>query len=91
MLIELGTISGVSFISMIIVQMIKDVEPIKRIPTKIVAIIVSMLVNFAVLGIEGTTLTVGIVCSTILSGFIVAYISMYGWDTFKELKDRFIR
>lgn len=89
MLIELGSIAGVAFVTMIIVQMVKDVTLVKKIPTKLVAIIVAMLVNFAVLAIEGTILTAGVICYTILSGFIVAYISMYGFDTFKDLYARF--
>lgn len=90
MLVELGSIAGVAFITMIIVQMVKEFTLLKKIPTKLVAIITAMLVNFGVLAIEGTVLTAGVVVYTILSGFIVAYVSIYGWDTFKELKDRFM-
>ena len=90
MMIELGSLAGVAFVTMIIVQMIKDIEVLKKVPTKLVAMVVAMIVNFAVLAIEGTVLTVGVVCYTILSGFIVAYISFYGFDTFKELKERFM-
>ena len=90
MLIEVGSVAGVAFVTMIIVQMIKDIDVLKKIPTKLVAIVVAMLVNFAVLAIEETVLTAGVVCYTILSGFIIAYIAIYGFDTFKALKDKFM-
>ena len=90
MLIEVGSVAGVAFVTMIIVQMIKDIDVLKKIPTKLVAIVTAMLVNFGVLAIEGTVLTAGVVVYTILSGFVVAYVSIYGWDTFHELKERFM-
>ena len=61
MLIEVGSVAGVAFVTMIIVQMIKDIDVLKKIPTKLVAIVVAMLVNFAVLAIEETVLTAGVV------------------------------
>ena len=86
----LGVVMVMAFVVNIIVQVTKEFIPL---PTKAWCIIVSMSV---VLGsmlalvsgkqIEFTALTIIL---GILGSFIIAFISMYGFDTFKELWERF--
>ena len=58
-------------------------------------ILISLIVTVAALLIyvayAGIPLLWYYVVLAVFAAFVVAYISMYGWDTFKELKDRFIK
>lgn len=64
-------------------------------PTKAFVILISLIVTVAALLIyvayAGIPLLWYYVALAVFAAFVVAYISMYGWDTFKELKDRFIK
>lgn len=99
---EMLMISGVSIVSVIgclaffvalVTQLTKDFIP-KVIPTKLYVLGISLL--FSVVGVlcyfqyKGLAIKFYIVVGSIALGFIVAFISMYGWKEFKEIKDRFI-
>lgn len=86
----LGMLTAISFVVNIIVQLTKGFI---RIPTKLWAIIVSVLVMIS-------SVYTGSLCgffkfdsvtiiASVLGSFIVAYIAMYGFDTLKELWTRF--
>lgn len=85
---DAGWLVGMAFIVNIIVQITKGFIPI---PTKLWCIIVSVSVmSLALL----STKTYHDVCvSDIFSSFVgslvVAYVAMYGFDTLKELWQRF--
>lgn len=86
----LGAIMALAFVVNIIVQVTKEFIPL---PTKLWCVITAMAV---VLGgvlalIAGGHLELSLltVVLSILGSFIIAFIAMYGFDTFKELWERF--
>lgn len=87
---DLAMISLLAFVVNIAVEVTKGLPLIDRIPTKGWAIIVSALVCFMVLGVSGTVLTVSVICEAILRAVIVAYIAIFGFDTFKSIYDRYM-
>lgn len=83
-----------AFIVNIIVELIKDLAPFKKTPTKFVAILTSFLVcvfsSLIYINYTGTQIALGLLIPTIILGtFPIAFISMYGFDTFKELYNKF--
>ena len=70
-------------------------ELIKKMPTKAFVILVSLVVTVAALLIYAAYVNAVLlwyyVALAVFAAFIVAYIAMYGWDTLKELKDKFIK
>lgn len=86
----LGVIMAMAFLVNIIVQMTKAYIPL---PTKLWCIIVSVSVVVAVLfaGVSFHMVDIGTgsVILSLMGAFIVAFIAMYGFDTFKELWQRF--
>jgi len=88
----LGIVMAVAFLVNIIVQLTKGFIPV---PTKLWCIIVSIVVMMAVL-YAGISFCLIEPCSAsiifgIFGSFIVAFIAMYGFDTFKELWERFMK
>lgn len=86
----LGIIMAVAFLVNIIVQMTKSYIPL---PTKLWCILVSVsvvvAVLFAAISFHVAKLNAGTVILSLMGSFIVAFIAMYGFDTFKELWQRF--
>lgn len=85
-----GVLAAISFLVNIIVQLTKEYIPF---PTKLWCIIVSVVVtmaavyagiSFHILDANALSFILCFFCS-----FIVAYISMHGFDVFKELWERF--
>lgn len=74
------------FSTSIIVEVLKLF--IKRFPTSYVAVIVALVLTlvtyFAYMCATGKTITWYQVVAAIIGGFFVAYISMFGFDKFKE-------
>lgn len=81
---SLTNIASIVLLVNIIVQITKDFIPI---PTSLYTIILSVLINVFAAYSSNVSDIAGYI-SYILQGFIIAYISMYGYDTFYELKDR---
>lgn len=92
--VALTSIIGViAFIVSAIVEVTKKLKPFSLMPTQLWCVIVSVVVCVAgyfgyctYTGIEAVWYLVG---DAVIVAFIVAYIAMYGWDTAKELYDRF--
>ena len=90
MSVILGVLLVLAFVVNIIVQITKELMPM---PTKAWAIIVSFIVTISSTYIASNynilDFTVTNIILSSLGSFIVAYVSMYGFDTFKELWQRF--
>lgn len=89
-LFGMGSLSDLGIlatITTVIVQLCKDFVP-KKIPTKLVALIIGIIVSiiFSFLS-YGISLTIGI--KGLFIGFIVSFISMNGFDSLKEIWQRF--
>lgn len=82
----LGVLGALSALTNIIVELIKGYLP--KVPTKIVTLIVAIIVClvYAIMemGFVVPTLVFGI-----FGGFVVAYAAMNGFDTIKDISDRF--
>lgn len=91
----IGVLGVLAFAVSLITEMLKDLPGIKKVPTKALVIIVSLIVTVAALAVY--TAYAGIrfrwyyIMPAVFAAFVAAYIAMYGWDTLKELKDRFIK
>lgn len=90
----LSILGLLSFIVNIIVELIKEVGPLKKVPTQAVAIVVSLIVCClgSVLYINYFNVTISIlslISIIVLGCFPVAYIAMFGFDTFKSLYEKF--
>ena len=85
-----GTLTFLAFVVNIIVQLTKEIVPL---PTKLWCIIVAIAVDLSALFFFGAFNNIH--CSTLMSifaffaSFAVAYVAMYGFDTLKELWQRF--
>ena len=84
----LGELSIMAFLTMLIVETLKQVVP-KKVPTALLTLIVALMIAIVIpLIAPGVTITVASVLTSILNGFVTAFISMNGFDSLKKLWDR---
>lgn len=83
----LGIAGTLAAINTIIVEVLKNILP-KKVPTKLVAMISAMFVVLGYVFIFGKVNPQNIVLG-ILGGFVVAFISMFGFDSLKDVFNRF--
>ena len=88
--VVLGVIMALSFVVNIVVQLTKGTVPL---PTKLWCVLVAVTIDLGVLfgasALGILKINAGYVLFSIIGSFIIAYIAMYGFDTFKELWQRF--
>lgn len=90
----LMTVLGVLAITVsVIIQVIKNVSFLAKVPTDLVVIVLSILLSvaafFAYSAIAGLAITWYYIVGTIVGGFFVAFVAMYGWEKLTELIERF--
>ena len=83
----LGVLGGLAAIVNIVVQLIKDYFP--KIPTKIVTMIVAIIVCTIYTALTMKAFNGTVVLFGIFGGLVVSYTAMNGFDTIKELSERF--
>lgn len=83
----LGIAGTLAAINTIIVEVLKNILP-KKVPTKIVAMISAMVVVLGYIFLFGVITPQSIILG-ILGGFVVAFISMFGFDSLKDIFNRF--
>lgn len=81
------SLGGLTILVTVIVEVLKKILP-KDLPTQFLTFCVSLLVCLLAVVFMGEITTINII-SGLLNGFFVAYISMFGFDTFKSLVNRF--
>ena len=88
-----AAISVMAFVVSLIVEVIKNVGFFKRIPTDLVVIVLSCIVTVlsyvCLVGYFQRAFVWYEVILAFASSFVVAFVAMYGWKTFKGLWDRF--
>lgn len=88
--VVLGVLMALAFVVNIIVQMTKSYIPL---PTKLWCVLVAVTVDMgALFGVSSfgmLEISAAYVVFSLIGSFVVAYIAMYGFDTFKELWQRF--
>lgn len=90
----LALIGVLAALVMIVTEMIKDLWAVSRVPTKLTALIVSLVVvsgamtlylNMADIAFQWWYLV-----AAFFAAFIVGYLSMNSWDTLYEIWKRFV-
>jgi hypothetical protein len=93
MTLVLGVLGVLAFAVELIVELTKELPGIKSIPTQLYAIIVSLIVCILALFIYAAYATITVlwyyIALAVFMGFVVSYISMYGWDTLNKLYSRY--
>ena len=92
--VTLVSIIGVfAFFLSIVVQLTKDFVP-KKIPTKLYVLVLSLVITVVgVLCYLQYTVDIKLyhIVGSVALSFIIAFISMYGWEELNELKNRFVK
>ena len=83
----LGTIGILAAIVSIITELFKNIIP-QAFPTKALVMIISLIITLGFI-IIFCAISVKMIVFGIIGSFVVAFISMYGWDTFKEIIIKF--
>lgn len=89
--ILLAVVGGLAFIASVITQVIKDI--FKNVPTDLVVFVLSIALTVTAFiaymqYIKAEMLWYMIVAS-VIAGFIVAFVAMFGWEKLSELWKRF--
>ena len=91
--IGLTVIGLLAFVVSVITELIKDVGKLWKVPTDLVVIILSVVVSvLALLGYNTYAARAFIwyeIVGSVFGGFIVAFVSMYGWERLSDLYSRF--
>lgn len=86
-------IGAAAFIVSAIVEVTKKIKPFCLMPTQLWCIIVSAVVcfagYFAYCAYAGISPVWYFAVASLIVSVIVAYVAMYGWDTLKQLYERF--
>lgn len=89
----IGILGALAFMVVVMVELTKELPLVKKMPTKLWTIIVSMVVCIAGIIIYFAMTAAALhwyyVALAFFAAFIVAYIAMYGWESTKDLWDRF--
>lgn len=89
----LGMLGLFTFLVNIIVQLTKELPGIKNMPTKgyviLVSLVVTLLGGVIYCATAPMDLTASFIASLVLSSFVVAYASIYGFDTLSEVYGRY--
>ena len=86
-------VGALAFVVSVITEVIKGIGVMKKIPTDIVVIVLSMVLTvvafFAYAQYAALVVTWYLIVAALIGGFFVAFIAMYGWSKLKELWARF--
>ena len=89
----LAVIGALAFMVSVITQVFKGVGVLAKIPTDILVFVLSigMTVTAFVAYMQYIQQTIlwYMILAAILTGFLVAFVAMYGWEKFAELWNRF--
>ena len=86
----LGSISAMAFLTMIIVEVMKNVVP-KKFPTQILTLIIALIIAVIIPFLApGVVISFATIVASVLNGFIIAFISMNGFDSLKKIWERVI-
>jgi hypothetical protein len=84
---SLGVIGILAALVSIVTEVLKKIIP-NSFPTKALVIIISLILTIGFILIF-CTLSLKLILLGIVGSFVVAFIAMYGWDTFKEIITKF--
>lgn len=91
----LPVVGILAFVVSLIVEVTKNLPFLKGIPTDLEVIVLSVVLTvvafFAYMSYTSTSFMWYYVIGAIITGFLVAFVAMYGWTKLTELFDRFRR
>lgn len=86
-------LGALAFVVSVIVEVIKNIGFMKDIYTDIVVMVISVLITvvayFAYADYAAVATTWYMIVGTVIGGFFVAFLSMFGWTKFNELWKKF--
>lgn len=85
--ISLSDLGALTALTTVIVEVLKNVLP-KKLPTKALTVIIALTLTL-IFGIMSFGSAVSSIVISALAGFVVAFISMNGFDSLKEIWSRF--
>jgi len=89
------TIGILAFIVSVIIEVIKETTLLKKIPTDIVVIVLSIVLTiisyFILSDIKNLKIVWFEVIGAFVGGFFVAFVAMFGWEKLNALLKRFIK
>ena len=89
----MAAIGALAFVVSVITEVIKGIGVMKKVPTDIVVIVLSMVLTvaafFAYAQYAALVVTWYWAVAALICGFFVAFIAMYGWSKLNELWTRF--
>lgn len=89
----IGAVGAIAFVVSVITQVLKGVKPLDKLPTDILVFILSIALTIvafmAYVEYSAMILVWYYIVGAIIAGFIVAFVTMYGWTKLTELWGRF--
>lgn len=93
MTIILAIVGALAFVVSVITQVIKDIGVFNKVPTDIIVFILSIGITVVAFVAYMQYIQMAIlwymILAAIMAGFVVAFVSMYGWEKLSELWKRF--
>jgi len=89
----IAILSVLTFVVNVIVEVVKDLPFFKKLPTKLVVLVIAIIITVCALvaycQYKNIVIMWYFIAGAIVVAFFVAYAAMYGFDTLKELWDRY--
>ena len=93
MTIILAVIGALAFIVSVITQVIKGIGIFNKVPTDILAFVLSIGITviafIAYMQYIQMAILWYMILASVIAGFVVAFVAMYGWEKLSELWKRF--
>lgn len=93
MTIILAVIGALAFIVSVITQVIKGIGIFNKVPTDIVVFVLSIGITVVafIAYMQYTQMDIlwYMILASVIAGFVVAFVAMYGWEKLSELWKRF--
>lgn len=93
MTIILAVIGALAFIVSVITQVIKGIGIFNKVPTDIVVFVLSIGITVVafIAYMQYTQMAIlwYMILASVIAGFVVAFVAMYGWEKLSELWKRF--
>ncbi|MEE0930591.1 MAG: ribonuclease [Acutalibacteraceae bacterium] len=84
-----------AFLVSVITQVTKEIGVLKKIHTSlqvtVLSVVLTVVAYFAYVSYSGIAIIWYMVVGAVIAGFIVAFVSMFGWEKLYELYNRFKR
>ena len=86
-------IAVLAFVVSVFTEVTKNISILKKIPTDLQVLTVSVLLTvlsyFAYVSYSNAKIIWYNIIGSVVIGFFVAFVAMYGWDKFRQLWERF--